>query len=91
MRGPTPFTLHLHQHGPRDFRWPISGGYVICVPLSQKLQELHTVCRDRLLCLCCYEWQRHRQTEAAPPVWDLEEGKVKQRCSHRPLYWCVPS
>lgn len=61
------------------------------VTLSQKLQEPHTVCHDHLLCLCRYEWQRRRQTEAVPPVWDLEEGNVEHRCSHRPLHWCVSS
>ena len=33
--GSSPFPLHLHQHGPRDFRRPISGGYVMCVALSR--------------------------------------------------------
>lgn len=48
----------------------------MCVTLSQKLQEPHTVCHNHLLCLCRYEWKRRRQTEVALPVWDLEDGDL---------------
>ena len=44
MCGPSPFTLHLHQHGPRDFRWPISvpvhpsfaSAWAMWLPLANK-------------------------------------------------------